>query len=310
MSDYYHRDYNYNSKRGGRRQNSGRNSTERYNVVSQIKEATGNYYSNNEIIHHLKEVNDDMERCIQVLIEKRQNSWSNVVAPTKLVITNPRTGNNENNNDSNNEKETKSETKKETKRDENKNNNKRENTRTNTSNENKNENTRTNTSNENKNDTKSETSQVKKNSDQSTNTKQTKSGGNQNGQSGSNANQNTSNNTNQSPPQQQEIKPTDFDFIERSLAEKQIQINREAEMLSTLLTDIKNLKENKNSKLTILNKEREQLEEKKRHIHEEYNKVLSQLKDKEEIIKNFENDFNNEYLRLKKNVESYNQSNN
>jgi len=136
--------------------------------------------------------------------------------------------------------------------------------------------------------------------------KHKKSGSNQNGQTGSNANQNTIN----PPPPQQEIKPTDFDFIERSLAEKQMQINREAELLSTLLTDIKNLKENKNSKLSTLNKEREQLEEKKRHIQEEYNIVVTQLKDKEEIIKNFENDFNNEYIRLKKNVESYHQSNN
>jgi len=144
------RDYNYNKRGGTRRQNSGRYNTERYNIVSQIQEATGNYYSNNEIIYHLKEVNDDMEKCIQVLIEKRQNSWSNVVAPTKLVITNPKMSNSNNENNSNtkneNKKETKSENKKDSKRDENKNNS---------------ENTRTNTTNENKNDAKSETGQVK-----------------------------------------------------------------------------------------------------------------------------------------------------
>jgi len=39
--------------------------------------------------------------------------------------------------------------------------------------------------------------------------------------------------------------------------------------------------------LSTLNKEREQLEEKKRHIQEEYNIVVTQLKDKEEIIKKF-----------------------
>jgi len=122
--NYYHRDHNY--KRGGRRSNSGRyNNNERYNIVQQIKEATGNYYSNNEIIHHLKEVNDDMDKCIQLLIEKRQNSWSNVVAPTKLVITNPRTNDNNEDNNNSEKRYEKKESKRENKNEKKKRNEKR-----------------------------------------------------------------------------------------------------------------------------------------------------------------------------------------
>jgi len=41
------------------------------------------------------------------------------------------------------------------------------------------------------------------------------------------------------------MKPADFDVVERTLVEKQIQLNREAESLNTLLGDIKGLKDKK-----------------------------------------------------------------
>jgi len=50
------------------------------------------------------------------------------------------------------------------------------------------------------------------------------------------------------PPQQQqtsEMKPADFDVVERTLVEKQIQLNKEAESLNSLLGDIKGLKDKK-----------------------------------------------------------------
>jgi len=272
--------YRRGNNRGGRRPNFRNYGDNIDPYVQQINEATGEYYSTKEITHYLNQMNNDVQACIRFLNEKRTTSWSSVVSPTQIVVSNPPP---ENKNDRVNKKNVNGNQEKSSPK------------QSNTTSNNNSPNSNSNNSNSNKSQSNI-TPSTKQNNNTTTTNEVTSSSTNSVTQ---NYQPSNSNQTNTSP----ELKPTDFDFVERTLAEKQLQINREAEMLSTLLQEIKNLKESKNSRLGILIKEKDQLDDKIKSINEEYEKLVSQLKEKEDIIMNFEKDFNTQFLNLQKRVE-------
>jgi predicted DNA-binding protein (UPF0251 family) len=101
------------------------------------------------------------------------------------------------------------------------------------------------------------------------------------------------------------LRLSDFEHVEKSLAEKQIQLNREAESLNTLMTEIRNLRERKQTKFANLVREKEQLEDKKKQIHEEFRLVTNMLNEKESQIQNIERDFNIQFNDLQKRAELF-----
>jgi peptidoglycan hydrolase CwlO-like protein len=76
-------------------------------------------------------------------------------------------------------------------------------------------------------------------------------------------------------------------------------------MLNSLLNDIKLLRDKKANKIGSLTKEKEQLEDKKKQIEEEYNKVTFHLKDIEDKILYLEKDFNQQFVALSKKAEHF-----
>jgi predicted DNA-binding protein (UPF0251 family) len=101
------------------------------------------------------------------------------------------------------------------------------------------------------------------------------------------------------------LRLSDFEHVEKSLAEKQIQLNKEAESLNTLVTEIRNLRERKQTKFANLVREKEQLEDKKKQIHEEFRLVTNALNEKESQIQNIERDFNIQFNELQKRAELF-----
>jgi len=103
------------------------------------------------------------------------------------------------------------------------------------------------------------------------------------------------------------LKPADFDVVERTLVEKQIQLNREAESLNALLNEIKVLKDKKNGIIGNLLKEKQHLEEKKIKVQEELNSINNHLKETESRITNLERDFQTQFSNLQKKAELFQQ---
>jgi len=303
MSNYYNNNKgrnNYNNtsenryRRGGN-SNYDSNDELRKGLVKQVKEQTGGYFKSNEISLVLDQCNNDVNECITILNDKRSNSWSaqlfntntefqqsyNPPLPNTAPIQNPPPVQNTNNSQNTTSYSNA------VKNNKNKNgsNNQQAQTRTTTS------------------DTTTTTTPTKKVDTQPTtrvNTPPVVS------DVTSNVNQQRNPQTN-FPTQQNEMKPADFDVVERTLVEKQMQLNREAESLNSLLTDIKGLKDKKNGVIGGLLKEKQQLEEKKIKAQEELNRINNQLRETDSQISNLEREFTTQFSNLQKKAELFQQ---
>jgi len=283
------------------------------NKVQYVKKQFNGYYKATEIRNILTQCNNDTNECIRIFNEKYKNSWVNILSSGTLPPIQPLPQRNDIKSEPiKNNKETISTTSSQK-------NLSSQNTRDVSSQQ--------STSSQNTQSNQQSSSQNTQSSQQSSNqntrseTKSNKNKKRETDTTTTSTNTNTQNvqkNVTQQPPTQKsnqtdglkdsssnELRPSDFEYVEKSLHEKQVQLNKEANELNQLMGEIKNLKEKKQTKFSSLVKEKEHLEQKKKEIHEEYNIVCSALNEKEQQIQNLEREFNTSFSELQKKAERF-----
>jgi len=243
----------------------------------------------------LKQNDFDVNVCIRILEEGKNNSWSNIVAPQQKVL---------NLDDVESVKKEKSTKSKKNKNTQGK-NNQQQTKQSQTNQQGQTNQQQTNQQSQNNQQQQSQNNQQQSHTNQQSQTNQ-QGHTNQNNQQGQTIQkqkqtQTTNNRTQtQNHPPPEEMNLRDLEGFENSLLEQQGLLTKQTKFVNSLMDEYQTLKGSQTSRIEILKTERKKLEDKRNKLQDDYNEICQRLRDLGETIENTEKDLVNKLSTIRK----------